>query len=471
MCESLLSNNFVYLSPQVYPQLLLNMAGYEPFAFLISSLGKIAKDSAHSFSESIKQNPQIKKGVIKAGASFISGLTGLAFWSHKRKKNKQDELDKNERELEQARALEEIKTEGYAERLNLRQSGQAKNNSFVAHPKRTTASESDTLADIDERVGELPEAIIPGALFPGDICTLAGENHSGKSALLYHIGLRLAKAEDVGITESGIRPSSRYDVLIYDRENSDATLKKRYGSIDVPNFRIIRGEDFQSIGDLLDDLELQLERIQRERVLICIDNATAYKMPTSGNKITDFYTRLQSIINKASSQEKQLTVIIAVHLSAKNESAKSSTRVLGATQLISGASANWYIKNTRFGKKDKILKVEKNRIEDCPEQALLLHINGLTPLAFEFKQMIDEGDAIPNPGKRFRTIAIDDKSMVDDSEAKPDPRCKLTNVEIADIVRRQDAEEHVDLKAIADEKGVALKTIYKWIKKYRQTHK
>lgn len=447
------------------------MAGFEPIAYLITSLGKIAKDSAHSISESLEQNPQIKKGLFNASAGVISGLTGLAFWSHKRKKYKQDELEKNERELEQARALEVIKTEGYAERLNLRQSKHNNLNSAESHPKRTTASESDTLADIDERVGVLPEAIIPGALFPGDICTLAGENHSGKSALLYHIGLRLAKAEDVSITKSGIRPDSRYDVLMYDRENSDATLKKRYGRIDAPNFRIIRGEDFQSIEELLDDLELQLERTPRGRVLICIDNATAFKMPTSGNKITDFYTRLQSIINKASSQEKLLTVIIAVHLSAKNNSAKSSARVLGATQLISGASANWYIKNTRFGKEYKILKVEKNRIEDCPEQAFLLHIDGLTPLAFEFKQMIDERDAIPNPGTRFRTIAIDDKSTGDDSEAKPDPRCKLTNAEIADIVRRQDAGEHVDLKAIADEKGVALKTIYKWIKKYRQTHK
>lgn len=446
------------------------MAGFEPIAFLITSLGKIAKDSAHSISESIQQNPQIKKGLFKAGTGVLSGFTGLAFWSFKRNKHKQDEQEKREKELEQAKELERIKTEGYEERLSLRQSKHNKNNE-ESHTKRTTASESDTLADIDERVGELPEAIIPGALFPGDICTLAGENHSGKSALLYHIGLRLAKAENVGITESGIIPSSRYDVLMYDRENSDATLKKRYGRIEAPNFRIIRGKDFKLIEELLDDLELQLERIPKGKILICIDNASAFKMPTSGNKITDFYTRLQSIINEANSQEKQLTVIIAVHLSAKNNSAKSSARVLGATQLISGASANWYIKSTRFGKKYKILKVEKNRIEDCPEQALLLYINGLTPLAFEFKQMIDEGDAIPNPGTKFRTIPIDGKSTGDDSEAKPDPRCKLTNAEIADIVRRQDAGEHVDLKAIADEKGVALKTIYKWIKKYRQTHK
>ena len=434
-----------------------------------------------SFSQMFKE-PGTKKEVVKFGFAIAGGVVAAAQswfeWNARRKATKKDKLEAEERkkkdkdeerekELEHAQALEDIKTAGYEERIRIRKTQASRSIKGAEMEKRDTPSESSTLPEIDQRVGELPEAIIPGALFPGDMCTLAGENHSGKSLLLYHIGLRLAQAKPINLTEQENTPTTEYDVLIYDRENSDSTLKKRYGSINVPNLKIIRGEDYKDITDILVDLELQLKLIHPNRnVLVCIDNASAYNMPTSGARISNFYVKLQSIIDKAKEDNNiTLTVIIAVHLSAKKESGRSSSKVLGATQMISGASANWYIKNTRFGKVYKLLKVEKNRIEDWPEQAFLLRINGDTPVSFAFDKMIDEADACPLPEKEYRTITI---SHTTTEIEKHDSRCSLTKKEIEDIIKRKEAGERVE--DLAKEKEVSMKTVYKWIKEYKKEH-
>lgn len=265
-------------------------------------------------------------------------------------------------------------------------------------PKQKERSASTTFSEMAHQTGKIPNPIITGVLYPGDMCLLAGENHSGKSLLMYHIGLCLAEGKPLNLTEEKIIPEDKYVVLMYDRENSNAVLSRRYGALDVKNFRIIRGMDFTTTDDLLDDLELQLEAIPQDRdVLACIDNATAFKMPTSGPKITDFYTRLQSIIDHIQIEDKRLTVIIAAHLSSIAAGKRDDARVLGATQLISGASANLYIKNTRFGKHKKILKATKNRLGDCPEDVFLLNIVDEAPWHFVFERMIDEADALPLP--------------------------------------------------------------------------
>ena len=92
--------------------------------------------------------------------------------------------------------------------------------------------------------------------------TLAGENHAGKSLLMYHIGICLAESKPTNIVANDVSPKQRYFVLMYDRENPDTTLKIRYGSYRNDNFRIIRGTDFQTIDDLLDDIELQVVAIE-----------------------------------------------------------------------------------------------------------------------------------------------------------------------------------------------------------------
>lgn len=339
---------------------------------------------------------------------------------------------------------------------------------------------SFSFSDIANQTGALPDPIIPGVLYPGDMCTLAGENHSGKSLLMYHIGLCLAQGKQLNLSAEQTPPYDKYEVLVYDRENSNAVLSKRYGGIDVKRFRILRGKDFTSIDDLLDDLELQLKEIPRDsNVLACIDNATAFKMPTSGPKITDFYTRLQSIIDKIQIDDKRLTVIIAAHLSSSATAKRDDARVLGATQLISGASANLYIKNTRFGKHKKILKATKNRLGNYPEDAFLLSIIDEAPWRFEFDRMIAEKDALPLSGSQTQedsTPPVSEEKTATEvpahakatTDSTVDPRRQFTDAEIKEIIRRKNAGERIE--DIAKEKGTSMKTLYKWINKYREEH-
>ena len=248
---------------------------------------------------------------------------------------------------------------------------------------------------------------------------------------------------------------------------------------DAPNF-VLRGKDFMSTDDLLDDLELQLKEIPRDsNVLACIDNATAFKMPTSGPKITDFYTRLQSIIDKIQIDDKRLTVIIAAHLSSSATAKRDDARVLGATQLISGASANLYIKNTRFGKHKKILKATKNRLGNYPEDAFLLSIIDEAPWRFEFDRMIAEKDALPLSGSQTQedsTPPVSEEKTATEvpahakatTDSTVDPRRQFTDAVIKEIIRRKNAGERIE--DIEKEKGTSMKTLYKWINKYREGH-
>jgi recombinational DNA repair protein RecT len=308
----------------------------------------------------------------------------------------------------------------------------------------------------------MPDPIIPGALFPGDMCTLAGENHSGKSLLMYHIGIRLAEGKPLNLSEKRLFPPSRYHVIMYDRENNDMTLSKRYGNLSIKNLKVIRGFEFKTIDELLDDLELQLNSIDKgQNVLACIDNATAFKMPVSGSKITDFYTRLQSIIDKEEVFNKHLTVIIAAHLSSSSTSKNDDARVLGATQLISGASANLYIKNTRFGKHKKILKATKNRLEDWPEQVFLLNVIDTAPWHFEFEKMMDEKDALPETGSRSKgpiPSSSSQKEAILDQEPTTEPKA-ATDKETIIITLARKGKTKIEIHR---ETGISRPTINKY---------
>lgn len=443
------------------------------------------------------KNPEAKKQLFKAGGSGLAGLLGLGVLSGRHK------LEEGH-----ARELEDIKTKGYEDRLKLR-NGEHLAEEEEVQQLPTSISEGATFNDISKKAGDLPSPIIPEILYPGDMCTLAGENHAGKSALLYHIGLCLAQAKPLNLTEESPVPAGKYEVIMYDRENTNRTLKKRYGDLDVNNLIIVRGKEFKTIDNLLDDLELRLGTIESgSNVLACIDNATAFKMPTTGAKITDFYTRLQTIIDDAEEEDKTLTVIIAVHLSSKAESKKDDSKVLGATQILSSASANLFIKNTRFGKKMKILKATKNRLEDWPEQAFLLQIDDTAPWSFMFEGMVNEEDVLPQRTSQSKKessgippskpSSCEERSSIqrksDESKATGqateasqsdtpaaetqhddknesithDVRCKFTDEDIRAIIRRKDAGERIE--DIAKEKGTSMKTLYKWINKYREGH-
>ena len=457
------------------------------FDGFMKALGEFSKD------------PTVKREGIKTGfkvaGGVLTGLGSLWLWDKKRKKRKQDEAEAEaakkkakdqdrQDELEHARELERIKTEGARERMNLR----GHKDGGTASSTRPTPSKplTDVLTETEERDFEPQDygIIVPKLIFEGEFVGIAGDSGLGKSYLAVQLFMNaVVGGESSFLLESEEDVAKCYSYY-YATEGSKDKLRKRFpdGFLEAHRktcqlFYVDNRPETDVLGDI--DNRIETSPIGRHLFFIIDNLSSLVDDQIKSNRAKEVVKRCFNAVRNAENKGVVCTIVLFTHTTgsgAKTDTVATLKKDARTTLLFSQDSNDvnqriLSIEKTNDPHKDKTIEYVFRFVGDEGDCSHLEFVRkqekGADSTSFKAKtaSVISPLKSSSQPTKEQPAVKPKTTST---PTTKKDVRCKFSDEDIKEIIRRKNAGERIE--DIAKEKGTSMKTLYKWINKYREEH-
>ena len=457
------------------------------FEGFMKAMGDLTKDPTF-------KKEGIKTG-FKVGGAVLTGLGSLWVWYKKRKTKKKDEEEaarakeeakdrEREKELAHARDLENIKTEGAKERMDLRSNKGAKSGS--TQPKTPSKPLTDVLTEEEERDFEPLDygIIVPNLIFEGEFVGIAGDSGLGKSYLAVQLFMNAVLGGESSFLLESEEDVAKCYSCYYATEGMKDKLRERFPA----GFLEAHRETCQLYyvnnrpeTDVLDDIDNRIETSPVGRHLFfIIDNLSSLvEDKTKSNRAKEVVKRCFNAVGDAEKKGVVCTLVLFTHTTAdgKQTDTVSTLKKDARTTLLFSQDPDAVnqrilsIEKTNDIHKDKTIEYVFRFVGDegdCSHlEFVRKQVKGAksTTTRANTASIMAPPASTPQPSKEQSAVKPKTRST---PTIKPDARRKLTDEEIKDIIRRKAAGERIE--DIAKEKGMAQKNVYKWIKKYREEH-
>ena len=457
----------------------------EVFGAILKTLGEIAKD------------PTVKKEAIKTGfkvgGAAIIGAGGLWTWNRKRKKTKKDEEEKEarrertrarerEKELRHAQELENIKTQGMQERQNLRtnnMAGKSKNRTTPPKPFTDILSEEQSRGFEPQHLG----VIVPNLIFEGEFVGIAGDSGLGKSYLAVQLCMDATLGGESSFLLDCDEDVAKCYSYYYATEGTKDRLRYRFpaGFLEAhrKTCQLFYIEN-RLETEVLDDIDSRIESAPVGRHLFfIIDNlSTLVDDKVKSNRAKEVIKRCFNAVMNAENKGVVCTIVLFTHTTgsgAKTDTVATLKKDARTTILFSQDPSDenqrlLSIEKTNDPHKDKTMEYVFRFVGDDGDCSHLEFVRtqsrGADSAVAKAKAApITPDSSSPQPSQDHSAA----KSTTTSAPITPkDARCKFTDDDIKEIIRRKNAGERIE--DIAKEKGTSMKTLYKWINKYREGH-
>lgn len=448
--------------------------------------------------ENLSKDPTFKKEGIKTGFKIaggaIAGLGGLWIWLKKRKIQKEDEeaaekkkqaAKEKEREdqLKHARDIEQIKTEGTKERMNLRVN---KKGGTVSKPNETPPTPlTDVLTDEAKRAFE-PQyhgIIVPNLIFEGEFVGIAGDSGLGKSYLAVQLFMNTVLGGKSSFLSESVENVAKCNSYYYATEGTKDKLRERFPDGFLEDHREtcqLFYVDNRSETDVLADIDNRIESAPIGRHLFfIIDNLSSLvDDQIKSNRAKVVIKRCFEAVMNAENKGVVCTIVLFTHTTgsgAKTDTVATLKKDARTTILFSQDPSDenqrlLCIEKTNDPHKDKTMEYVFRFVGDDGDCSHLEFVRtqsrGADSAVAKAKAApITPDSSSPQPSQNHSAA----KSTTTSAPITPkDARCKFTDDDIKEIIRRKNAGERIE--DIAKEKGTSMKTLYKWINKYREGH-
>ena len=300
--------------------------------------------------------------------------------------------------------------------------------------------------------------IVPGLIWENDFVCIYGAQKTGKSFLGIQISIDAARGGTSSLFPKVDCSIPKCNVYFYASEGLRDAIKNRFPSgffEECPNHHLMIADRYNCEAVINHFGRISATLTPGSHNLVIIDNLSNLannKVRSSG--VDSFIDRLDDYINTAKEIGAYLTVVLFAHSNSKGDEPFASSYIKKRAKTI-----------IRFSGKKREMR------------SLLITDTGafVSKDRFTLKPVGVEGDVdklsfINVDGKDEACLDVETEKAFCHSIKRTDPRRKITDDEIADIVRKRERKESVDLNAIAKEKDVSLKTLYKWINKYKEEH-
>ena len=295
--------------------------------------------------------------------------------------------------------------------------------------------------------------IVPGLIWENGLFCIYGAQKTGKSFLGIQLSIDAVKGGRSSLFPKVDCSIPKCDVYFYASEGLRDSVKNRFPSNffdEYANYHLIIA-DHHCLRDVITDFNIISKGLlPNSHTLLIIDNLSnlAYNKVRSRD-VDIFIETLDSYINNAKQLGAYLTVVLFAHANSKGDKPFASNYIEKRAKAI-----------IRFSGKKRELR------------HLLITDMGTY---FEKDEFVLKPVGVVGDDNKLHFIAVEDEKADyldgtdhikegDEFIKQVDVRRKLTDEEIKVIIQRKNAGERIE--DIAKEKGISMKTIYKWIKQY-----
>ena len=285
-----------------------------------------------------------------------------------------------------------------------------KNDENVEKPKFLKSKEKEpeslTLNEINRSCESDDFPLLGDLFYSGDIVVLFSITNSGKTIMGVQIAIDLANGAPSQLIPNCPQPSKQ-NVIYYNFEMRKNHLRKRYFNPDdvyPANLNIeFCKSSITTIDKLLEDIAIKAEGITCDTTIFIdtIKDVCPVLYAKEADRVID---SLRTI--KDNANETKGVNITFVLLAQANKKKPWGTIELddlsGSFNLAGLADSVFAIGNTRFGKSVRMLKMLKGRNDGIRDKAIILKIEDSPYLHMEYKNEMEEADALPYPAATRR---------------------------------------------------------------------
>ena len=424
----------------------------------------------------VATNPRIIKSGQKIAEALGMGL--VAIWVHKKN---------GEEDVKNTRLKEEIKNDSAEYRKQLR-GGTSKSSDEA--PSKASETPSKPLTDVltekkDRDFGPQDYGIIvPNLIFEGEFVGIAGDSGLGKSYLAVQLFMNAVLGGASSFLLESEEDVTKCYSYYYATEGAKDRLINRFpgGFLDAHRKTgLLFYVDNRPETDILDDIDNRIETAPIGRHLFfIIDNLSSLvDDKIKSNRAKEVVKRCFNAVVNAENKGVVCTLVLFTHTKAdgKQTDTVSTLKKYARTTLLFSQDPNDVnhrilgIEKTNDPHKDKTIEYVFRFVRDEGDCSHL-----------EFVRKQEKGVNISSAKANIASIMTPPNSSSqppkEDSVDKPkttisptitkDVRRKLKDEDIREIIRRKDTGERIE--DLAKEKGTSMKTLYKWIHKYREEH-
>lgn len=336
------------------------------------------------------QRPLINKSevctklVIAGGAALI----GYVLFCRKKKREEKSHARKKEIEHEYWKRKQE-------ERKN---TTTAENKESEAEPKFSYEPQDESINEVIERAKDFTQQELFGDyLRTGDICVIFSPPGEGKSAFTMQIAIGVATSKGTKWFDGNDGENAPQTVIMYDAEQEDYDIKKRYGQdgMEWPaNLRRSKIRTFESKDKLLYDVEQRVSKLYSDATII-IDNLTAVCPSMQGDDVRNFYDALKAYKESAKNRGVRVTYILVQHTTKELSYPLNLSQMAGSSNISNFATAVYAISPTRCGNNTKMLVCLKRRDKAKSDKATVMHLEEHPFLHFVFDKEEQQSEVMP----------------------------------------------------------------------------